>query len=300
MTDETMATNHVTPRFRDAFERRVPEIRAVPEGELLAITLDIPAAVATVLGAWPEIRKLRPEIERQLPAFDLAIFDRLESCALALGHAQTAYQTATEPPASLVELADEATKTRELLLAEVRTLILRELIDAKAIAELKGTTGYKNIAFDLFALSNVLKKNWAKVSSRTTIKTEELDGVEDLADRLLTAAGLREQAPTIAAEAVRDRQAAFTLFINTYDEVRAAIAYLRRKQGDVDSIAPSLYVGRNTSKRRAKDSESEDESDEADVASATAAPGASPVGATATSATSVKKPDVSAEGPFME
>ena len=74
-----------------------------------------------------------------------------------------------------------------------------------------------------------------------------------LADQLVTAVGEREQAPVIAAEAVRDRHGAFTLFINAYDEVRAAITYIRRKQGDAESIAPSLYAGRTVSKKKPAD-----------------------------------------------
>jgi hypothetical protein len=34
--------------------------------------------------------------------------------------------------------------------------------------------------------------------------------------------------------------AAFTLFVRTYDDVRAAVQFLRRAEGDADSIMPSL------------------------------------------------------------
>ena len=82
------------------------------------------------------------------------------------------------------------------------------------------------------------------------MKKEELDQIEDLADKLVTAVGAREQAPQLTAEAIRDRQAAFTLFINAYDEVRSVIGFLRRKQGDVDTIAPSLFIGRAVAKKK--------------------------------------------------
>jgi len=96
------------PRFREAFIRLLPQIRAVPEASFLTINIDVPSAVTTVLGAWREIRELRPQIIADVPSFDIGQFDSLEPYALALGHAQTVYQTATEPPASLVALAEEA------------------------------------------------------------------------------------------------------------------------------------------------------------------------------------------------
>jgi hypothetical protein len=285
MANEENPNVEQPPRFREAFERLLPLVRAVPEAELLAIITDVKASVTTVLGAWAEIRNLRPEFVKQLPTFDIGVFDRLESCALALGFAHTEYQTATEPSASLVALSDQVVKMRDLLLSEVNTLILRELVDPKAIKDLKGGTGYKNVAFDLFALANVFKKNWAKVSARTTLKSEDLDRAENLADKLVTTVGLKEQAPVVSAEAVRDRQAAYTLLMNTYEEVRLAIGFIRRKQGDVDSIAPSLYQGRGpTSKKK--------EAPEPEIVPPTAPAATAP-------APSIKQ-NISATGPFAE
>jgi hypothetical protein len=287
------------PRFRDAFERLLNDIRAVHESEFVPIIVDIPSAVTTILGAWVEIRPLRAQIVKDVPSFDIRLLDGLESYALALGHAQTAYQTATDPPASLVALADSAIKEREILLADVNALIARGLIAPSALKELKGINGHKNIAFDLFALANILEKNWTKVAERTGVKREELDQAQMVADKLVTAVGEREQAPAIAAEAVRDRQAAFTLCVNAYDEVRSVIAYLRRKQGDVESIAPSLYAGRTSSKK--KPAESNNDQPPATVPTGTAVvAGTLPAAAGANTNTSQAHPSVtSAAGPYV-
>lgn len=45
-----------------------------------------------------------------------------------------------------------------------------------------------------------------------------------------------------------ERQQAYTLFVNAYDQIRRAISFLRWDQGDADEIAPSLFGGK---KRRA-------------------------------------------------
>jgi hypothetical protein len=281
--------------FRNAHASILARIRAVQDGEFVPITVDIPAAVTTVLGVQPELKALRPQLVKDMPNFPISEFDNLETYALALGHTQTLYKTATDPPAAFVAMVDSAIKTREILLADVNALISRGLIDAKATSELKGINGYKNIAFDIFALANVLKSHWDKVSGRTGVKSEELDQAEVQADHLVTATGEREQAPEVAAEVVRDRQAAFTLFINAYEEVRAAVAYIRRKQGDAESIAPSLYAGRTASKKKP--------ADEPDATTPAATPVVTPaqpaVPGTVAAATPALKADIAANGPFM-
>jgi len=206
--------------------------------------------VATVLGAWKEIREFRADFVSALPSFDVTLFDKLESYALALGHAQTVYQTANEPPASLVLLAGKVLKTREILVANVTLLIALGLLEASVLGDLKGANGHKNIGFDVFALSNILKKNWDHVAAKLTRTLAELDAAENEADQLVTAVGEREQAPAVAAQTTRERQAAFVLLAKAYDEVRAALGFLRRIQGDADDIAPSLYSGRTSTRKK--------------------------------------------------
>ena len=125
----------------------------------MPITVDIPAAVTTVLGAQPEIKALRPQLVKDMPNFPIGEFDNLETYTLALGHAQTLYKTATDPLAAFVAMVDSAIKTREILLADFNALISRGLIDAISTSKLKAINGYKNIAYDIFALANVLKSH---------------------------------------------------------------------------------------------------------------------------------------------
>jgi len=144
------------------------------------------------------------------------------------------------------------------------------------------------------ALSDIYRKNWDKIADRTSIKKEELDQVEDLADKLVTAAGLRDQAPQLTAEATRDRQAAFTLFINAYNEVRAVIGFLRRKQGDLDTIAPSLFNGRAVAKKKPADNNVGNLPVPVPVPPITNQPNTP-----GTNPTSAAKVDVSESAPFM-
>ncbi len=63
------------------------------------------------------------------------------------------------------------------------------------------------------------------------------------------------------------RQKAFTLLAQHYEEVRAAVAFVRCHEGDVDEYAPSLYAGRGNGNRKAPKS-----SDVAVAEAATATP----------------------------
>lgn len=254
MANEVSGAYAAAPRFREALDQLLPEIRGLPQSEFLKLNLKIEAIVTTVLGAWPRIRELRPNL-LEVPDFDPTVLDRLELYAMALGHAQTVYRTAMERPPPPIALAERAIQVRQLLLCEVNTLIARGLIAPRAVAGLQGVNGYKTTAFDLFALCNWLKKSWDKVSSKTTLTLEGLDEAENLADALLTTVGKREQHPEIPAVVVRDRLAAFTLLVNAYHEVRTTILFVRKKQGDGDAIAPSLYVRRRRRKTKSRRSD---------------------------------------------
>jgi hypothetical protein len=94
--------------------------------------------------------------------------------------------------------------------------------------------------------------------------------------RLTRLLGEREQGAVKLAEATELRQRAFTLFSRTYDEVRAGLAYVRRRTDDAEDIAPNLYSG--VSNRPA----SEPKEGDAPVAADGKAPPAVPPAASAT------------------
>ncbi len=238
------------PRYRGAFTRLLDTIRSLSPDEFAPVNLDVMASIRTTEGVLPKIANMRAVIVQLLPQFPIELYDQLEDRALALGHTQTVHESAQQPPAILQTLSDEATAAHDIALSEVNTLVKRGLIPAQVLGRLKGGNGYRNLASDLFTLSETMKSNWSKISGRTTATMEELDRLENLADQINQALGIREQMPELQANAARDRQAAYTLFVEAYDEVRAAIAYVRRKEDDVDSIMPSLYAGRNGGKKK--------------------------------------------------
>src|SRR3954465_10861416 len=63
------------------FERVKGDLAQLRTDELLHISLDIPQAVSTVLGVLPDVKRLREQIVKDLPSFDVARFDKLEDYA---------------------------------------------------------------------------------------------------------------------------------------------------------------------------------------------------------------------------
>src|SRR4051794_35674707 len=96
----------VTSSAPAAYRQRLTDIMAVPDAELMHINLEVPLVVTTVLGTLPELQGLRSRIAAELPSFDMARFDALESEALALSHAHALFVAATKPTMTLPEILD--------------------------------------------------------------------------------------------------------------------------------------------------------------------------------------------------
>ena len=67
---------------------------------------------------------------------------------------------------------NDAAQRRTVIVNDINMLVSRRLLKDGILSELKGTNGYKNIAFDLFALSNIYRKNWDNIGGRISMKQE--------------------------------------------------------------------------------------------------------------------------------
>jgi hypothetical protein len=252
--DETKGVSQVsvneTDNFTDslaAYEKVAAEIAAVKEDQLGPINVEIMASIATVIGALPGIERFAEELAT-LPYFDAKQYANLKLYTFALSHAHTSHLRNTTPP-EIAELAQEGITLRDTLVHDIEGLGKRGLIDASVLEKLKGTQGYRNLAFDLGALANILHQALPQVKNKTAVDEAEITRARVLSDKLITTVGLRERDPQEASASALTRQKAFTLFYNAYDQVRRGITYLRWDEGDANEIAPSLYE-RRASKRK--------------------------------------------------
>ncbi|HET9956327.1 MAG TPA: hypothetical protein VFQ61_17585 [Polyangiaceae bacterium] len=234
----------------EAVERLKPRYQALIPEELIQVNLDVPAAIVTVLGALPAIRNLRPSVVEQLPKHDIGLFDSLEDAALALNELHVQFLIATRPTDDLEQLLSEATQLRDLLLSDVTALTKRGLIEGNHLDELKGPIGYKNLAVDLNILYVALRSSWAKIQGKSAVTEAELDRAGKLQQRMMRVVGFRELGASAMATSNDLRQRAFTYFMRAYDDARRVVTYLRWEEDDADTIAPSLYSGRGTGRRK--------------------------------------------------
>ena len=227
-----------------AFNELLPELEALPADKLLMIQVDVKAAVTTVLGALPEIRALVAKLTKVPPELDPAGLDKLEKCAYALNWVQGDYASASAPTNELVALVTEGIALRDTLVADVQALARRGFIDAGRLTQIQTGTGHRQLAGDLTILSNILSDSWDKIQGKCAIDAKDSGQALRLAQRIMQAVGVREQAPAVPTSATDIRLRVFTLFANRYDEVRKGVAYVRWEKKDADDIAPSLYAGR--------------------------------------------------------
>jgi hypothetical protein len=158
--------------------------------------------------------------------------------------------------------------------------------------DVKKANGHRALIVDLQILVATFRERWESVKDRTAVRAEELDSTVALIDTLTEAVGIKDASPAVQQQATLIRQKAFTLVVRTYDQIRAGLIYARRDEGDADSIAPSLYIGRSTGGKRPEDTDTPEEASDGPNAPAAqpivpAVP--SPVGLTA---------NLSAVGPF--
>lgn len=233
--------------FAAGFQRVEAELGHLEERDIVSVNVDIPTAVAIVLGSLPEIRALRPQLA-ELKGFDVARFDKLRDYTLAVGHAHAMFRAASGPSDGLSELANEVAELRDVLQADATALAKRRILDENQITKLRGGSGYKSVAFEVVGLVGLFRARWDEIKGRSALEPEELEHAGRRAQELVTAVGLKEQAPAVVGAAMAVRQRAYTLFYNAYDDTRRAVAYLRWHEGDADSIAPSLLSGRGGSR----------------------------------------------------
>lgn len=229
--------------FEERYASLMPEFEAIRVEDLVPVDLDVPLAVATALRALPEILVVLPALA-PLPEFDLDRIRRLDEYAMALADAHAAFLKALQPVDSLQPLVEEGSVVRELLLADATALALRGLVDGSRLRQLRGPKGYKNLAFDLQILASIFRRSFAAIQGKCGTTEQEVQSAVRIAAGILRGVGLREQGMTMISAAAELQLRVFTVFTRLYDQARRGVLFLRWDQGDAETIAPSLYAGR--------------------------------------------------------
>ena len=231
------------PAFTHALDRLRPELEAIPSEQLEPIRLDIVEAVITALGVASTAKHYREEVRVEIGEAAALNIDHMEDAARACGHAYAQHLTQMHG-ADTVQMVEELSLQRRVLLAEARSLVSQKRFSPSVLVELVGGTGQKALCLDVLQLVAAFRAEWASVSNLTAVTVAELDHVEALASALATTLGENEHAMSPVSPSADLRERAYTYFVRTYDQVRRAITFVRWDEGDADQIVPSLSAGR--------------------------------------------------------
>jgi len=245
------------------YERLVPELKALPANELVAVNLDVPSVVITALGVFQRIAELRGTLQSTLCDFDAEQFDKLRDYAYALLQAHVYLRIAIRPADGLQEVVKNATQLRQTLLLTARLLVGRGLLPERPLKRLRRRKGYINLADDINTLTCLLRNHWSVIADRCGITAEDLRQSELLTLELMHIVGSRRCKVEKIPEAADMRIRAFTACTRAYDNIRRGIVYLRRHEGDAESLMPSLYKGHGGRARKPKNSDARQSSAQA-------------------------------------
>jgi hypothetical protein len=238
-----------------SLERVRPELEALPEDEVGRITTNVPSAVTIVLGAAHNVAAMRDEIVRKLPEHDLAPLDKLRDYALALLFAHIMTLPSAEIETRLQALLAEAGTRRAQMLGVAEAYVPLGLVDAERVAAIRRGSGHLDTAQDLIALAQLYHAHQAELAGKTPFSAADLEHTHALGLELFDLLGRRKvgndgSGGPGAYEQARLR--AFRLMVRAYDAARAAVGYLRWREGDAETFVPSLFGGR---RRRASETE---------------------------------------------
>lgn len=232
-----------------AYERVFRMLATRPVERLEPVNVDVPALVTMVLGAVPKIMRHRALLA-QLVTFDITQVEELEQYALALAYAHAMRRAADLSPLDVRELVGRLRATRRQLSIDARALASRGLLDGKRLAGLKGGSGYLAVALDVIGFVQLMLENWHAIAGKTGATAAELRWARADANRLVVAVGRRWQLERLDDPDEQRYRQFYSLLVRAYSEVRAALRFVRRAEGDANKIAPSAYPGRAKRSKR--------------------------------------------------
>jgi hypothetical protein len=248
-----------------AFDKHHAAMRELPQ-ELLVkrINVDIPTAVATVLGAQGAIAPFRARI-LALPETEVRCLDDLGSLAYATLYAHISHTVhTTDDSQRLAALMEDAAPLRRRLAADAAAAAARDLLDAEALENIPTGAGRLDTARALLALGVVFRGAWPKVKGRSGVEEAELDRAAQLGVAILTALGTEGNPSAADAKLpIEDlRLRSYSLLHQAYDACRRALGYLRWQEDDANDFAPPLTGPRGPRAKKDDDKRDEAKKDE--------------------------------------
>ena len=230
-----------------AFDMLLPRYDAMSADTLVMINADVGLAAVAALGV--AARANAPEMLlrfKSLPAteFDVKTVEELPTMAWACWFAATedqrarAMTTEAKLPADLVQKA-VAIEARMQACCEYYFNDDPEI--GPYVAMLRSGSGHRDLAADLLGYAGIYREHYAIVSvDKKHFRATDADDAVTVAEEMLAQLGNR-----LGPEG-RDTHhylvRAWTLLLDTYEEVAATGRWLSRREPGADKLFPSLYA----------------------------------------------------------
>ncbi|MGC4067325.1 MAG: hypothetical protein QM784_22315 [Polyangiaceae bacterium] len=255
----------------EAYARVLSEAMSLPSNKVRRLNLDVENVVIIALAAAKRLPSFEGEL-RGLQGFPAEHLDHLADYILALRKAHLHCCFATRPVEKLPELNEAAIRWRDILLAEAKSLALRDHIQAEQLKKFVTNQGYRRVARDLSGLAQIFKENWERIKDDSGLKHAHVLEAEKLALKLTCAIALRAPSPEQILLAREIRARIFTLLCRAYEQIRRGIRYIRWQGDTVDEIIPSLYSGRKRAKANQESPDASTEPTEAQFVDSSSSP----------------------------
>ncbi len=240
--------------YAEAYELTAEQRRAIPKDQIRHLNAKATQCVVRALGAVPLLDEWRSRIA-SLPV-KLWLIDLIPTLARALSHADVRFALAldvTRPdfiaPGETMVLTRRGLLQRILQLArvertrlrsEIQNLITLRRVPAGALANLKGGSGYSNVAQDLLVLIE-LRRAAIAAGAHSNISEEDVERCSVLAYGLIeTDARTPNGGDAVRAAALEERSRAFTLLWLAYREAERAFAFIFWHYGEHRVVLPPL------------------------------------------------------------
>lgn len=210
-----------------AYDFFVPATAQLTDDEILVCRLDLPLALHNVQLGVESIRPFAERLSKELPAIELGALYGLPNLAAATIYAADR----VSGPVTKVELAEKLSRVRRLresMLLIAEGLAVLGLLPGARVAGIRAGNGAVDSARDAVALEALYRENAVALAGKHPFGEADLQEAAELGSFLLRAIvpqGGRQRAE-VDSDAVRNRDALYTLLVRGHGELRKVGFYL--------------------------------------------------------------------------
>lgn len=239
--------------LQNAWTSIAPEVSAIDRSQVLRVAINAPETARMMFACIPKINSLRGQILEQLPKHPIALHDRLPQLVLGFLYAHQQWQLASTNTEQFQTLMTEGSELLKVLLDWAPTMVLWKVMQQSELDAITAGAGHTDTANDLVTLGRLNLERWRQVDGKVAYTKAQAERAIVVGQTLLKMLGERGEVDSAASRKAKDDwERAFTLLLRAYDEVRAAVGYVRRHEGDSDLFAPSLYKTRKAGRKPSK------------------------------------------------